>query len=182
MKNLVLIMSSQLVDHEMRIEVGRIPPALIPVNGQPLYRAICDRYTELPGETEICLVVNQGFDRVEEVVAAQPESDVQLIRVEQLPDLGEAVAAALEQVALDQFDNLILNFGDTLIEADLDLSQDAVFYDDLEESYRWTTFTEIDGRIAEMADKGLVALPAAEKSASIAAAAALTPVSVNALK
>ncbi|MGB3919035.1 MAG: substrate-binding domain-containing protein [Thiothrix litoralis] len=33
-----------------------------------------------------------------------------------------------------------------------------------------------------LADKGLVALPAAEKSASIAAAAALTPVSVNALK
>ena len=33
-----------------------------------------------------------------------------------------------------------------------------------------------------LADKGLVALPAAEKSASIAAAAALRPVSVNALK
>ncbi len=36
-----------------------------------------------------------------------------------------------------------------------------------------------DGYLAE---KGLVALPAAEKSASIAAATALKPVSVNALK
>ena len=81
MKNLVLIMTSQLVDHEMRIEVGRIPPALIPVNGQPLYRAICNRYSDLPGETEICLVFNEVFGRVAVEVASQPDCKVHRILV-----------------------------------------------------------------------------------------------------
>lgn len=154
MKNLVLIMSSQLVDQDMRLEVGRIPPALIPLNGRPLYKSICERFDTLSGETEFCLVAHHAHELIERELRADSENRVRLLNIPHVLDLGEAVAVALEKIEVREFDNVFLNFGDTLVDADFDTQGDTIFYSDLAESYRWTTFRAESGKILQITDKG----------------------------
>lgn len=163
--NIILLPSSRYVDKELQLEVGQIPPLLIPVSDRPLLDFIVDKYKNAPGDSQFVLVVNEGkeliYDYLSRVRKTQfreshiSEEDVQIVEVPQEDDLGRTILNALRQIPLDIFQNLIVNFGDTLIEADFKFEADIVFYDSLRESFRWTTFHQHHGKIVDVTDKFL---------------------------
>ncbi|MBN8547703.1 MAG: aminoglycoside phosphotransferase family protein [Deltaproteobacteria bacterium] len=156
MRTIILIPTSRFVDAEMQLDVGRIPPALIPVRARPLYRSIIDQYQSLPGTIEFALSVCEGKDLLQASVDSAHLKNVSLLEIPRLPDLGAAVLNTLEQMDLTTCDNLFLNFGDTIIDAALDLTTDTIFFEDISESFRWTTFEYAAGKITNITDKGII--------------------------
>ena len=59
--NLIVLPCSRYVDREMQIEVGKVPPVLIPVNGRPLYEIIIDQYKTLPGKSRFVFIVSKNI-------------------------------------------------------------------------------------------------------------------------
>lgn len=150
----ILIPASRYVDREMQIEVGQVPPVLIPVNGKPLLDSIVEKYSGIEGECVFVLVVHEGAQQVREYLArASYRHKVKLIEVPLLSDLGQVIATSLSRPELSDTETLIINFGDTLVDAAIDFKVDTIFYADLKESYRWTTFTEQQGRITKITDR-----------------------------
>ena len=138
----------------MQLEVGKIPPVLIPVNGRPILESVVERYADAPGECSFVLVVNQGKELVKaHVLARHAAGNVRVVEVASEEDLGATLVSALRQTNLEAYDALILHFGDTLIEADIPYGRDAIFYQDLKESFRWTTFQTEGGKISRIVDK-----------------------------
>lgn len=151
---LVLIPSSKYVDDELAFEVGKIPPILIPVNGRPLLDSIIERYKTVPGKKHYYIIVNEGGELVaEHLKRSVYESEVKLVKVSKQADLGKTIESALKKIPYKKFNSMFINFGDTLVESEIDLKQDTIFYDDLNESFRWTTFEEIKGLLTKIVDK-----------------------------
>lgn len=157
-RHLILIPSSRFVDSEMQTEVGAIPPVLIPVNGRPLLESIIESFAQLPGEKVFAVTACEGIELLRDYlyrIEAQNRpfwKSIKLIEVSAQADLGGTIVHALEQLNLKDFSDLLINFGDTLVESDFDFSKDAIFYQDLNESYRWTTF-QGDKQIVYVTDK-----------------------------
>ena len=154
MRSLILIPTSRFVSHEMQLEVGRIPPALIPLAGKTLLQLIVEQYKDMAGENTFALVVHEG----QELVRAHLErvglaGTVMVLEIPLVDSLGEAISLALHQIDAAAYDSLILHFADTLVYADWEGGKDTILYEDLEESYRWTTFEVQDGRITAVVDK-----------------------------
>jgi len=59
MKNLILIPTALNVDKEMHLDIGEIPPVLVPISGKPLLDYIIEAYNKFPGEKTYCLLVNE---------------------------------------------------------------------------------------------------------------------------
>lgn len=154
MRTLVLIPTSRLVDAEMQLDVGRIPPAMIPVRGKPLYTLIAQSYSSIEGEKDFILVSCQAKELLEQSLRATRAPNTSTVEIPEVGDLGQALLAALERIDCSKYSSLIINFGDTIVHADFDLSHDTVYYEDLSESFRWTSFTEQDGQITSITDKG----------------------------
>jgi hypothetical protein len=154
--NVVLIPTSRLVDAEMQLEVGRIPPALIPLRGKPLYLSILEKYSQLPGTTQTIFAASEGKELLQASLTLSGIKNAELIQIPSLPDLGAAILHTLEQVNLAACDNLFINFGDTLVDASIECDADTIFYDDLRESFRWTSFEEKAAKITKITDKGIV--------------------------
>jgi len=153
-KNLVLIPSSRYVDKEMQIDVGEIPPVLIPAGNKPLIQTIIDNYKNLSGECDFFIVSNQGKELLKSFISRKrQEESIELIEVPLGLDLGQTILNALKQINISEYNNLIINFGDTIVGDKFSLDKDSVFYDLLQESFRWTTFEEKDGKIKKITDK-----------------------------
>lgn len=152
-RTLVLIPSSRYVDKEMQLEVGQIPPVLIPINGKPLLDAIIERYSKLPGQTDFVVVACEGKELFADYLKRRGKREgLQILEVPLAEDLGQTIVNATSRLTLTKYDQLLINFGDTLIDADVP-ERDAIFYGDLRESYRWTTFAQAAGRITGIVDK-----------------------------
>lgn len=151
-RNLIIIPSSIYVTNEMHLDVGKIPPVMIPLNGKILLNQIISSYDSLEGENHFVILVNEGKEMIKSRIDKFVNDKINLIEVES-PGLGGVIYEALEKLNLDSYDNLIINFGDTLVYSEFNKEKDAVFYKDLQESFRWTIFEEKDGRIINIIDK-----------------------------
>jgi len=152
--NLILIPSSRYVTTEMQIDVGKIPPVLIPINGRPLLNLIIDKLKNIPGKNTFFIMVNEGKELIKDFILRERMDE--LIRIIEVPgglDLGKTILSALKQIDVRGYDNLIINFGDTLVNNNFSLDKDAVFYKNLNESFRWTIFRSQNGKILKIIDK-----------------------------
>jgi hypothetical protein len=139
--NTVLIPSARYVEPEMQLEVGRVPPVLILVNGKPILELIVESYATLLGNTRFVICAHEGIEKIQEYVERRMmTSVVSVVDVGQTEDLAETIGYAMELLGSDFSGNIYINFGDTVINAPLELDTDAVYYDSVPESYRWATF------------------------------------------
>ncbi|MBX7138502.1 MAG: phosphotransferase [Oligoflexia bacterium] len=149
---LVLIPSSRFVDRELQLEVGKIPPVLIPINGKVLLEFILERYPV--DQTEVYLLTSEGTAAVMQHVKRLNRPNLHVIEVPTEEDLGSALVHGLKSLDLSRFQSMIINFGDTLVGVPESLAgSDAVVYDEIDESFRWTTFKRGDQGIRSISDR-----------------------------
>ncbi len=153
MSHAILIPSSRYVSEGMRLEVGNIPPVLISVRGKTVLQMIADQRDERSPKAPIYLIVNQGKEQVWEYLYRNPIEELYLIEVPELPDLGKTIEYALGKIPLDRDSELLINFGDTVVEPFNPPSGNEVFYETCHESYLWTSFTQRAGQIAKIIDR-----------------------------
>lgn len=153
-RTLVLIPSSRLVDSEMQLHVGLVPPVLVQIGGATVAEQILKDYAKWQGGAiDFACIVNEGAEQVREAFDHGPLRAFRLLKVDEAKTLADAIQAGLEQVDLDSYDSVIIHFGDTLVEPPAHPLGDVILYAELMESFRWTTFTRNHGRICATRDK-----------------------------
>ena len=153
-KNLILIPSSKYVSEQMQLDIGKIPPLLIPLNGTPLFEHILKKLNNLPGENTFFIAVDEGKDQIKSFISRKKREElIKILEVKETKSLGETILTALRKIKISDFNNLIINFGDTLIGDNISLDKDAVFYKNLNVSFKWTIFKSKDGEIIQITDK-----------------------------
>jgi hypothetical protein len=156
MINAVLIPTAKYISEDLQLELGEIPPVLIPLGGKYLIEIIIANFSYLPGKTEYYLLVNEGRTQVESWLQSNTEYDnVHLVNVNLDGDLGHTIYQGLKHVDPKGVDNLLINFGDTIVSDHFLMEQDTIFYKNLKESYRWTSFEMTAGKITKITDKML---------------------------
>jgi hypothetical protein len=156
MINAVLIPTAKYISEDLQLELGKIPPVLIPLGGKYLIEIIIANFSYLPGKTEYYLLVNEGRAQVESWLQSNTEYDnVHLVNVNLDGDLGHTIYQGLKHVDPKGVDNILINFGDTIVSDHFLIEQDTIFYKDLKESYRWTSFEMTAGKITKITDKML---------------------------
>jgi hypothetical protein len=152
-KILVLIPSSIYIDKEMQMDVGMIAPVMIPLSGRHLLNFIIEKYEKIDGQKTYAIIVNEGKEIIKQYLIRKGMKHVKLISISKRLDLGSTILFGLKEIKAEKYDELIINFGDTLADAKITESKDTIFYEDLNESFRWTTFQESKGRIEKIEDK-----------------------------
>ena len=151
---LVLVPSSRLVDREMQVEVGQIPPVLTPICGKTVLDLVVEQYASILSHGELVVMAHEGGDRIASAVSQQNfDESVSVLCIPKVDELGEAILSALNTLHLSSYDSLVINFGDTLLKDFVDPRQNTIFYADLEESYRWTSFKSEQGKLTEITDR-----------------------------
>jgi len=152
-KDLLIIPSATYASEDIQESFGKIPFCLIPVSGVPIINHIIKKYSLQ--NFRILIVAKEGINQIESVV--EKNKDVEIIEIDQLRDLGYTIQFALEYALkfFGDISRIVINFADTLIE---DLSQvlvnkDCIFYSEVYDSLRWTTFNNDNGKIKYLADK-----------------------------
>ncbi|MCF7860767.1 hypothetical protein K9M79_00855 [Candidatus Woesearchaeota archaeon] len=154
-RNLVVIPSALNVYNEMLFEVGQIPHILIPISGKSIIDYIIKEYSDKLENCTFLIITKENTKLIEEYVNLNltERYDVRIDELSELKDLGWTILKGLESVNLNEFDNVIINFGDTYIQDFKFNGQDAVYYAKRSEAFRWTIFDEKDGKIESIVDK-----------------------------
>lgn len=154
MKQLVLIPSSRYVDPEMQLEVGKIPPVMISLNGRSVLEMIIDEWKQKLSNPEFFIITCEGHENLRRHLEFKElTAPVHLIPIGVKSELGEAILDGLNQINLKEFDRMVLNFGDTIVQHDCPLDTDCISFSYLNESFRWTSFETTDGKITTITPK-----------------------------
>lgn len=141
----VLIPSAKYVPEELH-SLGRIPGIIYPINNQPFFVYLYERYKEY----KITVVCYEGKNKIHKSLDVY--KNVVLVDLDYLGDLGYSVYSGLKNVV----GNVIINFGDTMVFDALDVENKDYFYYSREfESSEWTFFECDNGVLTNIYDKNL---------------------------
>ena len=150
--NVLLILSSKLINEEMKDLFGQIPSSLIPVNGKTLLELIYEN-----NKDKYDKIVVTGKEKVELIreVVKNKKLDIDVFELDKLEDIGYSVYRALESISDKEIKNLTVNFADTYYSGSLtDIQDKNVFlYAKVEDSERWATF-DVEGEKFKITEKG----------------------------
>ena len=134
-KRIVLIPSAKLVPIELQIDFGKIPSAMIPIEGKPLLSYIIDQYNN----ADFVIAVNEkSEDLIEYCNKHLCDKKIKIIDVGKTKSLGETIFYALSNYKQLK-SQLIINFADTYIKTN-NIWGNNVYFSKQKDSYRWTTF------------------------------------------
>ena len=93
--NVLLILSSKLINEEMKDLFGQIPSSLIPVNGKTLLELIYEN-----NKDKYDKIVVTGKEKVELIreVVKNKKLDIDVFELDKLEDIGYSVYRALESI------------------------------------------------------------------------------------
>lgn len=144
--NLLLILSSRVVQYDIQEIFGRIPPALI----------------ELEGKTVLDILEKEEFDK--KIVTVYEEKHlvidylkrkrikIDYFELSEIRDIGYTIYSVLDSLRheLDIISNLTICYGDTLLD-DMNMSEtfgkDAIFFQKTKEASRWTTLESLESKV-----------------------------------
>lgn len=148
MNNILLVPSATLVPEEMRLNLGPIPMCMIPLEGHPTLDHISGKYSDL--ETENFVATMQKREELENYLS-KPGNNWEEISVDS-SSLADTVLQSLEKIENLETSYLYLNFADTLVEPVLESEKDLIYYDDVDYTSRWTSFSK-NGEINSITEK-----------------------------
>jgi hypothetical protein len=151
----VIIPAARFVGDDMRLEVGDIPPVLLPYAGQTALSHLVEAYDD--SAADILVGIDQGRDDVHRFVPDGWGTTLKLVEVDGSGTLGSTVLQLL-RIAIDKLGatSVVVNFADTIIvdAARLLREKDAVLCSEAQGLARWTTFSlDAHGRICDVQDK-----------------------------
>ncbi len=138
---MLLIISGEYVESELRAEFGKIPPAFLPLGNQRLYTHQIEQLAKHHGRVALTLPSDFQPDESDSVALAALE--VTVFRTGVGKALGAAVQEALEHVGVDGPIDIL--YGDTLVFSDEVGGTDWIAVGNSDEFYPWHYETEADG-------------------------------------
>lgn len=151
----VIIPSAKLISEDLQSRFGKIPMALVPINGVCILEILYEQY--LNNVHEIIVVAKEGIEDIKKMIELN-QLRIKVIETDQLLDVGYSVKAGLEHLIqnydTDKITNVIINLADTFIE-DLDISSlsNTLIYSKTTDFQRWTTFTFSSDKLVKIFDK-----------------------------
>lgn len=104
----LLIPSAKIVPQELQ-KLGKLPAVIYPINQRITFDYIYEQYGE--DCSGIDIVCYENADKIERRLKKMISSDVQLIKLPELKDLGYTIWFALQ----NRVDPIIINFADTIV-------------------------------------------------------------------
>lgn len=150
-RKLALIPSAKLVPVELQNEFGPISTGMIPIDSRPAIDYISTYFSKFG--FSILVAYHEESSDLLSFCDKWQQSSITAVDVGDTNSLGESVLNALSIINLDDVDQLVINFADTIIDESIPES-DTIFYAEVDDTFRWTSFTITeDGRISSVTDK-----------------------------
>ncbi len=147
--NILLVPSATLVPEEMRLDLGPIPMCMIPLEGRPALDHISEKYAELGTENYVATMERR--EELENYLSTSGRHWNE--KVVDSSSLAETVFQSLESIEGLEDSYLYINFADTLVEPLKESERDLVYFDEVEYTSRWTSFTEENGKTDSITEK-----------------------------
>lgn len=156
MKKILLVPSAILVCDELKVEVGYIPTAMMPLQGKPVLEHIIDKYHN-DKKIYTFISCNQEKDKIKNYID-RTKKDCSLIDIPLIKDLGNTIFQSLNYLEKNGMLNdsyLYINFADTIVEPiDLQDRSDFIAYSIVDDPFRWTSFeTDSNNKIVSITEK-----------------------------
>ncbi|WP_455821322.1 phosphotransferase [Pseudomonas cerasi] len=134
---MILLLSGQYVDQDLRAEFGLIPPIFLPLGNKRLYHWISESLKKHNNEEEIWLTIPSDFIIDDWDSKYLDRLGINILKVERTFSLGQSVAFALSSVPLNERDSVIIYYGDTLIQEGVTGEHDTICIAKTEHNYIW---------------------------------------------
>lgn len=135
--NILIVPSAKLVDVTLQSFFGRIPSALIPLEGKCSYEYIYEKYERF--YDVIIIVGHEEFERLDKLIDHSKYPKIQLIRVPKIYDIGFTIHYAMQYINLSKVNIMSINYADTLIN-DISieyLNQSTIVVSHFNDNNRW---------------------------------------------
>lgn len=149
--NILLIPSAKLIDSKIQKTVGEIPPVLFPLNSKTVLERLCEKYSNQVDK--IYVSTFEKFELVEDYIHWK-KLPVEIIKLNSLGFLGDSILKCLEVINEENpiVDNLIINFGDTIIDEDVNFENN-IGYKESMLCEEWTYFDNNNNELELLFDK-----------------------------
>ena len=129
-------------------QLYRVPMALFPINGEPLADLILKHYSD---DVEPIISTYDGYEAFKKTKLSS--SKLQIIKIDELKDLGFTILNTLEKLVITDDDQLIVNYADTVVDNN-DLKSNCIVCQKANTlDKKWTYLCEKNGTIDKIVDK-----------------------------
>ena len=137
---MIIILSAQYVEQDLRAEFGEIPPTFLPVGNKRLYTyQIKNIRSENPDE-KICMTLPKNFQIGSWDKEALAKDNINIIPIDESFSLGQSIAFCLASACNAEDDSVIIYYGDTLLRNPVNLQntgKDVIYTARSEFNYAW---------------------------------------------
>lgn len=139
---MILITSAAYIGPEFRSELGKIPPAFLPIGNQRLYRY---QYESLNTQDKVVLTIPESFSIPKRDLRQLEQMSIEILEIPEGLSLGDSIVCALNLSGYSEGPLTILH-GDTLVyDVPVEL-HDIIAVSEVEDNYEWATF---DGKTVQ---------------------------------
>ncbi|EOB5445732.1 TPA: capsular biosynthesis protein, partial [Yersinia enterocolitica] len=89
---MIVILSAQYVEQDLRAEFGEIPPSFLPVGNKRLYTYQIKNIRDTNPEEEIFLTLPKSFNASSWDLRELQENNINIIKVDESFSLGQSIA------------------------------------------------------------------------------------------
>ncbi|HGZ0726785.1 TPA: capsular biosynthesis protein, partial [Escherichia coli] len=137
---MIIILSAQYIEQDLRAEFGEIPPSFLPVGNKRLYSYQINNIRNANPNEDIFLTLPKSFEVSPWDLRELQERNINIIRIDERFSLGQSIAFTLASICTTENDNIIIYYGDTLLRDDIktgNLGRDVIYTSRSDFNYAW---------------------------------------------
>ncbi|WCQ46202.1 hypothetical protein [Escherichia coli] len=137
---MIIILSAQYIEQDLRAEFGEIPPSFLPVGNKRLYSYQINNIRNANPNEDIFLTLPKSFEVSSWDLRELQERNINIIRIDESFSLGQSIAFTLSSICTTENDNIIIYYGDTLLRDDIktgNLGRDVIYTSRSDFNYAW---------------------------------------------
>ncbi|WP_205952048.1 capsular biosynthesis protein [Pantoea stewartii] len=137
---MIIILSAQYVDQDLRAEFGQLPPAFLPVGNKRLYTYQIKHIRDENKNEKIFLTLPKSFNMSSWDEKVLSELSVEIIRIDETFSLGQSIAFSLASSCSAEDEHVVIYYGDTLLRSPLNIDEnnkDVIFTAHSDFNYSW---------------------------------------------
>lgn len=137
---MIVILSAQYVEQDLRAEFGEIPPSFLPVGNKRLYTYQIKNIRNENPEEKIYLTLPKSFEASPWDLKELQDNNINIIKIDESFSLGQSIAFCLASLCTAEDDSVIIYYGDTLLREGLNignLGKDVIYTARSDFNYAW---------------------------------------------
>lgn len=112
---MIIILSAQYVEQDLRAEFGEIPPTFLPVGNKRLYTYQINNIRSENPEEKICMTLPKNYEISSWDKQVLEKENISIIPIDETFSLGQSIAFCLASNCASEDDSVIIYYGDTLL-------------------------------------------------------------------